>query len=121
MVGLFDPLMGGLERVLDLRMQQHTLTSSNLANSDTPGFRAHELDLSVDLPEAIQSGGRSGPMSEPVVHELEPPPWSVDGNSVLPEREMSRLSANAVLYSAVTRGLGRRLAILRYAASDGRG
>ena len=36
---LFDGLHNGLGRVLDLRMQQHSLTAANLANADTPGTR----------------------------------------------------------------------------------
>ena len=53
------------------------------------------------------------------IRELDPAPWSVNGNSVLPEREMSRLRENALMYKAVSTGLSRRLAMLKYAANDG--
>jgi flagellar basal body rod protein FlgB len=62
-----------------------------------------------------------GTISNPNVEEIEAPPWAEDGNSVVAEREMARLSANSLLYGAVVRGVSRRLAILRFAASDGKG
>jgi len=51
---------------------------------------------------------------------VEAPLWSEDGNSVYSEREVARLNANALQYTAVSKGLSRKLALLRFAASDGR-
>ena len=39
-IRLFDGMYNGLEQVLDLRNRQHSLTATNLANANTPGFRA---------------------------------------------------------------------------------
>ncbi|MEQ1564123.1 MAG: flagellar basal body rod protein FlgB [Myxococcota bacterium] len=131
----FDPLVGGLQRVLDLRMAQHSLTATNLANADTPGFKAKVIDFTEVLAQAVEPG-RNGALqhtdprhfstaggfdpSDPAVVELEAPVWAADGNSVLPERETARLSENALMYEAVTKGLTSKLALLRYAVSDGR-
>jgi flagellar basal-body rod protein FlgB len=118
-----DPLIDGLNRVLDLRSRQHSLTATNLANADTPGFRAQVLDFERALEAAVEAPASSVPgaaPSEPSVIELEAPPWSVDGNSVVAERESARLRGNALVYEAVTKGLSRQLAMLRFAASDGR-
>lgn len=130
---LFDPMIRGLQGVLDLRMQQHALTASNLANAETPGFRAKVVDFSHVLLDtmtgtsafAVQHSdprhlGAAPSAEAPPVEELEPPAWSVDGNSVFPERETARLTENALMYDAVTRGLTSKLALMRYAASDGR-
>jgi flagellar basal body rod protein FlgB len=51
---------------------------------------------------------------------MEPPAWSADGNSVQLERETVRLTENALMYEAVSTGLSKRLAMLRFAAADGR-
>ena len=59
--------------------------------------------------------------TNPQIDELTPSAWSTDGNSVDSEREAVRLASNSMMYNAVTQGLGRRMAMLRYAASDGRG
>lgn len=130
---LFDPLTRGLETVLDLRIQQHSLTATNLANADTPGFRARVMDFDGAL-EAAMGRGEAVPMqrnnpqhlsgthgsTEPPVVELEPAPWAEDGNSVQLERETARMNANAIMYRGVSRGLSRHLSILKFAASDGR-
>jgi flagellar basal-body rod protein FlgB len=129
-----DPLVGGLHRVLDLRMEQHALTASNLANANTPGFRAKVIDFEHALAQAVSPGagglhttdprhvqaGGGFDASDPAVLELEPPAWAQDGNSVLPERETARLSENAMMFEAVAKGLDSKLALLRYAVSDGK-
>jgi len=131
---LFDSLYGGLTSVLDLRSQQHSLTATNLANADTPGFKARSIAFEDLLGNAVNRGrrlqvrethedhlpGKAGDTSNPHVDEMEAPPWKEDGNSVYAEREMARLTENSLLFSAVARGLNTRLKILRFAASDGK-
>lgn len=130
---LFDSSLNGLQTVLDLRSQQHSMTASNLANADTPGYRAKHLDFDHALAEAFEGGDRlamqrthaahmtaDGALGAPVV-EVEPTPWDDDGNTVLAERETARLQENALMYRAVSTGMSKRLALLKYAASDGRG
>ena len=132
---LFDPLYGGLATVLDLRSQQHTLTASNLANADTPGFKARVMHFEDLLGDAVNRASRlqpqqvhqlhmpglAGDADNPQVDEIEAPPWKADGNSVYPEREMTRMTENSLLFGAVARGLNTRMKILRFAATDGRG
>lgn len=132
---LFDRLHAGLGHVLDLRQSQHGLTASNLANADTPGFRAKYIPFDRVLAAAVDRGddvalrrthashvpAPGGDPSRPPVNEIEAPPWALDGNSVSPEREAVRLTENAMMYDAVSKGLSKRMAILRYASSDGRG
>jgi len=129
---LFDSMFTSLQGVLDLRSQQHTLTAANLANADTPGFKAKIIDFENELAAmfgssealALQTSsadhlGGSGD-GVPKVLELEAPDGSLDGNSVLVERENVRLQENSLLYRAVTSGLTKRMAMLRYAANNGR-
>ena len=59
--------------------------------------------------------------NSPEIREIDPPPWAMDGNSVNAEREAVRLTENSLMYDSVAKGLSRRLAMLRYAASDGKG
>ena len=129
---LFDSLHQGLQRVLDLRQAQHSLTASNLANADTPGYKAKVIPFDKVLEAAVQPSedlartderhlaGLGADPETVQVEELEAPPWALDGNSVVPERENARLAENALLFSGVSQGIGRRLAMLRYAASDGK-
>jgi flagellar basal-body rod protein FlgB len=126
-------MVGRLRTVLDLRQLQHSVTAANLANANTPGFKAKVVEFD-QLLEQVMSGSAplqttdarhvavsGGSAAHPQFTELEAAPWSVDGNSVLAERESARLNANALMYEAVSRGLDRHLQLLKFAVSDGRG
>jgi len=131
---LFDALHAGMTRVLDLREQQHALTASNLANADTPGYLARYIPFDRALKAAVGQDGElalrqtdphheaaaSVDLADPLVEEMEAPPWALDGNSVSAEREMVRMTENSLMYNAVAEGLGRRLGLLKYAASNGK-
>lgn len=131
---LFDSFHAGLGQVLDLRTAQHALTTANLANADTPEYRAKVIPFDRILGELVDRSehtemrrtharhlpGLSGDSKRPAVDELEAPAWSADGNSVQLERETVRLTENAMMFEAVSTGLSKRLAMLRFAASDGR-
>lgn len=129
---LFDRLTSGLQSVLDLRMKQHTLTSSNIANANTPNYRAKVIDFSHVLQEAVDGSKplqasdamhmqpKGYDASRPSVDEIEPSPYALDGNSVLPERETARMTANSIMYGAVAKGMSRKLALLKFAAADGK-
>lgn len=122
-VRLFDGLHAGLEQVLDLRRTQHTLTAANLANADTPGFRAREIPFDEVLAGVVEAAerGEAGVADAIGVREMDPLPWALDGNSVSPEREAVKLTENSLMYNALATGMNKRLAMLRFAASDGRG
>ena len=130
---LFEPIVGAVHTVLDLRMKQHALTATNLANADTPGFRAKMINFEELLPRVMADMDRAamnqsgeghmpgkGSALNPEIEEIEAPPWSIDGNSVVPEREAARLSSNSMMYTGLSRGLSQRLAILKFAAANGR-
>ena len=130
---MFDGLHHGLGKVLDLRMSQHSLTATNLANADTPGFKAKVIPFDRILAEVVDRSqtltmrqtreghlpGLNADPSDPQVDEIEAPPWAADGNSVVAEREAVRLKENSTMFTGVSRGLSRRLAMMRFAASDG--
>lgn len=123
---LFDGVNSGLERVLDLREAQHTLVSSNLANADTPGYLAREMpfgELLAEVMDAAMSGEEGDEIpgvADAEVTERPADPSALDGNSVDAEHEAGTLAYNTVLYNALTTGVSRRLALLRFAASDGK-
>ena len=128
---LFDKLSHGLQNVLTLRQKQHAMTAANLANSETPGFKAKYLDFEKALVGAMDRNDgvgmqrtqaqhlRSQGMDRASIREVEADPWSSDGNSVNPEREQARLQHNSLMYRAVSEGLSRRMAMLKFAANDG--
>ncbi len=134
MSSLFDGLHQGLKQVLDLRSAQHALSATNIAHRDTPGYKAKELDFTNALAEAMATGDQlsarrtdarhlsldgEGAIGAPLITH-EPDSSDTDGNSVDLERENALQAENLLMNNAVTDGLSRRLAILKFAARDGR-
>ena len=80
-----------------------------------------ERGKSVDMrtTHARHNAGLSANVQDPRVDEIEAAPWVADGNSVDTEREAERLKENAPMYGGVSRGLSKRLAMLKFAASNG--
>jgi flagellar basal-body rod protein FlgB len=131
MTKIFDGTVHQLNKSLDLRLKQHGLVATNLANKDTPGFLAKRIDFRQAFDRVMQND-RSTSMrktnprhidglsdgSTPTV-TIEAPSFSQDGNSVHGETEMAVMASNNLLYNASAEALSRKLALLRYAASDG--
>lgn len=123
---LFDGMYEGLGKVIELTQARHALTSSNLANVNTPGYLAKEIaPFDSLLGEVMQKGvaGESFDLEQRLddaIVELAAPASALDGNSVDLEREAGRLVEDQLFYQAVTGGLNKRMAMLRFAASDGK-
>jgi len=130
---LFNPVFQQLQSTLDLRLKQHGLVSSNIANANTPGYLAKRINfhkafsrLMADSSQstAAMRNSSAGHMegvssSSPPVDTIKAQAWSQDGNSVKAEEEMVILAENNLLYNATVEVLKRRLGMLEYAASDG--
>lgn len=125
-------VIGGLGRALDYHLNRQTVLSSNLANVDTPGFRAAELVRAEPGPsggalrmtatsEAHIPHGADGSGDEYVRLEDRVSPPGADGNSVDLDWEMSKLQANNLRYDTVAKMVARQLGVLRYASNGGSG
>ena len=64
MVDKLDQLFGFQEQALRLRSQRHQLLASNIANADTPSYKARDFDFQSALQKAAgQQSGNSLPMT----------------------------------------------------------
>jgi flagellar basal-body rod protein FlgB len=125
-MNLFGEL-GGVEQLLDFHMQRHSVLAANLANADTPGYEAQDLQFDVSLAAA---GGLKGTHAGHItgnegaasaeVGQLVPAP-SVDGNGVQVEQTLAQVTANRLNYEKGLEMWNRRAALLRYVATDGQG
>jgi flagellar basal-body rod protein FlgB len=122
---LFDTTLTKLESALDVRLEQQNVLSGNLANVDTPGYTPRELDFGKALAaaEAAKSDPTSPHLSDPstlvrVATELS---GGLDGNGIDLDKTMVELARNSLLYGAASKAAGKKLAILKYVASDGIG
>jgi flagellar basal-body rod protein FlgB len=109
-----------------LAARQRTI-ANNVANVDTPNFKASEVNFEQTLQNAIKSG-RSGASSDPsslksaVTQSTLVNSTSTrgDGNNVDIDREMELLGETNVTYSALTQALSTRLSILHNVINGGR-
>lgn len=134
-MSLFDKTTSALQTSLNMRQLRHNLTSSNIANAETPGYKAQKLDFEEALARSIDLDGLRGMSTSDENHyavggktaSVRPdiytnPEGAVnnDGNSVDLEKEMSALSENAILYKTALQLINKKMAALKYAASEGR-
>jgi flagellar basal-body rod protein FlgB len=79
------PMMNLLEKALDVTSQRHKLVVANMANIDTPGYHAKDLDFRSELRRATAAGETENflPVARSVPGLLERP----DGNNVSLDRE----------------------------------
>lgn len=98
------------EEALRLRMKRFELLAANIANADTPRYKARDIDFSVELERAMGSGqkfagmtttsarhleGRPATQSEDLLYRL-PMQSSMDGNTVEMDVERVAFAQNAV-------------------------
>jgi flagellar basal-body rod protein FlgB len=134
-IKVFDRSLDALSRSLDLREQKQVIISGNIANADTPGYQAKQLDFEGALAKALtldeapmnRSNHRhmgSGGSVDQVTGEIYNQINNVireDGNTVDRDSEMFALSENQLLYSASVDLVRKKLALLKYSITDGGG
>lgn len=100
-----EDALGVHARSLDLRVQRSEILAANLANEDTPGFQARDIDFAselqrVDSPFAIGDiyTGAAGPAqtASPELKYRVPLQPSLDGNTVDLSHEQTAFSKNAM-------------------------
>ncbi|MCC7441675.1 MAG: flagellar basal body rod protein FlgB [Bdellovibrionales bacterium] len=132
---IFDPTMGSLNTSMNLRLAQQNVISSNIANADTPGFKAKAMEFESAFREALGAGDLL-PMSatedghvvpretDPIYPEIYDDPngvESLDGNTVNRSAEMTKLAENQLMYDASAELVRRKLGLLKYSITEGGG
>ena len=107
-------------QALTLRSERQRLIASNIANADTPGYQAREIDFAGTLRQMTSSAGLSGSLNGTNGRHLgtgnraaalrddqmlyaAPSQTNLDGNSVDMDRERASFADNAVKYEATLR------------------
>jgi flagellar basal-body rod protein FlgB len=102
---MFDRLGSSLERYMDLVSARQKLVASNIANSDTPGFRTRDLDFQAEFQGALDSHGLKK---------------KNDGNNVSIDREARLLSENALRFNLAAQLMKSHVKDIRNAIQEGR-
>ena len=118
----FSNALGVHERALLLRTERATVLANNLANADTPGFKARDFDFAAALRGATAEPGlqiqrtnaRHLGADTPAVISTDlqyrvPLQPSIDGNTVDSQLETAAFARNAMDFAASFRLLNSRL------------
>ena len=121
-----DNIVNLLQSYLDVQSRRAEVISGNIANADTPGFVAKELDFEdflrdaaaqSNLPANRQTQNFSPLMS---VNERTPTAIGLDGNTVDSGQEMAELAQTGSSFNFGAKMLQSRLRLLRSAIREGR-
>lgn len=91
----FDKALGIHADTLKLRAERTRILASNIANENTPGYQARDVDFAASLREAVagQGGAVGGDAAE--LRYRVPNQASADGNTVELGVEQAAFSQNA--------------------------
>jgi len=122
---LFDNTINTLSKSLDLQLVRQTVISDNIANAETPGFKARRVDFENELQKAVEAteSGAMGPEINQVQAQITEDPHSELGqdlNTVDMDREMAAMTKNDIQYSAGTQLINKKFFFLKYAIGEGR-
>jgi flagellar basal-body rod protein FlgB len=107
-----DPLFGIHAQALQIQQRRMTLLAGNIANADTPGFQARDLDFKAALEQALSGNGAplrtdhpahldgSGTAADAALQYRVPLQPSVDGNTVDVQTEQAAFMDSALRYQA---------------------
>ncbi|MBY0314236.1 MAG: flagellar basal body rod protein FlgB [Bdellovibrionales bacterium] len=135
MAEIFDKTLRALATSARMRQVKQNVVSANIANAETPGYKAKKIDFEEALAHAIRTDGNhvveaTNPDHFPVspraldsmqaeIYDNPEVEVSNDGNTVDLQREMSDMVENNIAYRAATQLINKKLAALKYAANDG--
>ncbi len=128
---MFDKMnIYGLNYAMDVSAKKNQVISENIANVDTPNYKAKDLNFEKAMKEYF-SGGNNLPLKvthknhispqntggniNSLIYEQNNPSLRNDGNDVNLDYEMSEMASNAVKYSMFSQITGTEFARLKSA------
>lgn len=132
--GLSSEGIEAASRSLDFVSLSTIFTTENIANADTPGYKSKELKFEDAMIKALEAGKKPSSASSMTTTHPRHFPLSdlsrvqphvimnraaggIDGNNVDMDKEITRLGALDLKYSAYTNIVGGELASLKKAIS----
>lgn len=122
-----DDAFGIHEQALKLRARRAEVLAGNIANADTPGYKARDFDFKQVLKQQVEQSPRlqvtnshhiqtdNGIVPAGTMGYRTPTQPSLDGNTVDSQREHSAYAANALEYQASLRFLSGNIQKLKMA------
>ncbi len=131
-----DKTLKALAASLNFRQMRQEVISSNIANADTPGYKAKRVDFEAALARALDVDGemqmKTGDEEhfdvgnggfdnlEPEIYEDPNGVVAEDGNTVDREQELAKMAENKILYDAAVQLLNKKIGLMKYTISNDR-
>jgi flagellar basal-body rod protein FlgB len=132
---LFEGTISILQKTLNRGSLRHRVLTSNIANIDTPNYKAFEMvmedvrqkkgglsgNLQLVRTTAQHLDGRRRASDDVKIKASEPPPFNLraDGNTVDLDRTMGKLAENTILYRTAAQLIRRKFQGLRNVIKGG--
>lgn len=129
-----DKTIQALAASLKLRQMRQEILSTNIANADTPDYKAKRVDFEAALQRALDVDENMSMLTDDDGHfdvgnggfnNLEPEIYddpngivSEDGNTVDRDAELAKMAENKVLYDSAVKLLNKKLGMLKYTISQ---
>lgn len=108
-------------RGLSLRQR---VIADNIANADTPGYKARVVSFEQQLRSAMRQAGGGEELlrqASPRIYDTLNRTGHADGNSVDLDQELLAMTETSLRYNAISQAVVSRLALYRSILTDGRG
>lgn len=129
---MFDRTMHGLNKAMDLSWRRNQVVASNIANAETPKFRASDLEFGKELEQAFGSR-RDDVLMRTNSKHLELSNESAakvtidysgvtkaDGNNVDLDQQMARLADNSGAYAMDAQLVRHKISLLKSGIRESR-
>ena len=123
---LFDSTIKLLGNVANYRVDRQEMITSNLANIETPGYKAKDVKfeqaLRAALPDPNQLPMRRTNARHMPVYDMNGkirPQVVTTGGDVDIDKQMAKLSENNLMYDAMVQLLGRKYRLIRETIEQG--
>ena len=131
---IFKPV-DTLQKGLSASWMRNAVIRNNIANIETPGFKASDVEFESLLVKSLQGGGFEGTKTHPKHIDIganKPPDFEarvvkrgdfsmrMDGNDVDIESENVKLAQNSLYYNTLMEKLNSELRRLKAAIAEGR-
>ncbi len=121
-----------LKRSLDLNTQKASVHAANIANAETPGYKASRFEFEGVLRSAVDGSampmkathaGHFGAPAQNIgsihgITDIDLTRGRIDGNNVDMEKEVTAFSETQIAYDAAITAMNKRSGIIKSAITD---
>ncbi|OQY14032.1 MAG: flagellar basal-body rod protein FlgB [Desulfobacteraceae bacterium 4572_187] len=133
---IFSQTISVLEKAMDLRSKKHNVIASNIANMDTPGYKAFDLVIEKELQKAagkensislnktnkshMQSLRSKADGVSVVIDDSIGLSLRGDGNTVDIDKQMGNMAENTLMFKAAAQMIHKKFQGLKSAIQGGK-